>query len=170
MKALFLFVLMSPFLKVSTTVEEKKIIQQYYKFESACHILYTTDKSTILTFYTDSSFVLETYLIKRGGESIYTKREAGGKLNFSRDAIYLIYFTQEVNSVSGNGRLLFSSDPILLHQLPTHCVRSGDFLITNSTLINELSLSKNKAFALSGKQAYELALKNAGKAAKHSLF
>lgn len=162
MKALLLFLLATPFFSISVDTDGKEIFQQYYKFESACYLFYTIDKSTVLSFNTDSSFVLEMFSIKRGQESLYTKSEFTGKWSHRNDTIFLKYLKQEINSISKEDEKLFYPNQVLIKHVPTYCVISGDLLLTNSIWLDICSFSKNKAFALSAKLEYEVALKKAG--------
>jgi hypothetical protein len=135
--------------------QEKTQLNQYYRFKSTCHYIYTTTNSTILTLYSDSTFLLESYSIKRGGEQLYTQSTFSGKWSKRNDTLSFQYFDRNINAIAGNGKNVFSADQTLLSQVPDYCVIVGDMLITNSNLIDNFHISKSKAWVLNEKWAYE---------------
>jgi hypothetical protein len=142
------------FVALQTNGQEQNQMQQYYHFESSCSIVYTTNKSTILTLYADSSFSIEIFSNKRGGEHLYTQSRFSGKWNRKNDTLSFQYLNKEVHAIACNGEMVTTFANSLL-QLPVFCIIAGDAIITNSNYISNLHATKNKAVALNEKWAFE---------------
>ncbi len=157
------------FFALQLQAQEKMVFRQFYQFKSTCNFIYTTNKSSILTLYTDSSFLLETFSNKRGKEQLYTRISFSGKWQMKNDTAFFQYLNRDLNSVTGDGRSVFTSDIVFANEIPTACLVKEDMLFTNTVSMDNFHIAKGKPFAIGEKWAYENALRLANSLKKKLL-
>lgn len=85
------------------------------------------------------------------------------------DTAFFQYLNRDLNSVTGDGRSVFTSDIVFANEIPTACLVKEDMLFTNTVSMDNFHIAKGKPFAIGEKWAYENALRLANSLKKKLL-
>lgn len=100
---------------------------------------------------------------------MYTRISFSGNWKIKDDTAFFQYLNRDLNSVTGDGRSVFTSDIVLAKEIPTACLIKEDMLFTNTVSTGDFHIVKGKSSALGEKWAYENAIRLANSSKKKLL-